>query len=137
MAFTEAQKVKLRQYLGYPDVYRDANPRLESAFSVIGERPDTQAAVEVILTSLAAVELSITAALSTAGLKRAEDIEWYQAGAAGSQIEGRRSEGRAHCSRLSIMFGVPILCDAFGRSGYQGDGYMGKPFQGGFPGGMM
>lgn len=129
MAFTEAQKVKIRFYLGFPDVFRYANPRLESALDVVGGRPDTQAEVEKILARLVVIETAIESSLSTAGLKRAEDVEWYQGGAAGTQIEGKRSEGKSYCSRLSILFGIPLQADAFGTGGYQGDNWMGRQFQ--------
>ena len=129
MAFSEAQRVKIRFYLGYPDLYRYRDHRLESAIDVVGGRPETQALVETVLDAIADVETSVGSSLSTAGLKRAEDVEWYQAGTAGSQIEGKRAEGRAHCSRLSIILGVTLAGDAFGRSGYEGDSWMGRGSQ--------
>lgn len=137
MAFTEAQKVKIRFYLGFPDVFRYANTRLESAIDVIGGRAETQTEVESVLARLVVIETAIESSLSTAGLKRAEDVEWYQGGAAGTQIEGKRAEGKAYCSRLSIIFGIPLQGDAFGTGGYRGDNWMGRQFQyGGNPFGM-
>lgn len=118
MAFTEDQNVKIRMYLGYPDVYRQINPRLENAITVIGSRPATQAVVEDILTQLDNISgVSVPAALLTAGLKKAEDIEWYQ----GGQITDTFKLGRQLCGRLSNIFGVFLGSDAFGTGGYIGD----------------
>lgn len=129
MAFTEAQKVKLRVYLGYPDTYQQANTRLESAIDVIGGRAATQTEVESVLASLAAVETSLASSLSSAGLKRAEDVEWYEGSSGSAAIDQKRSEGRRYCSRLSIIFGVPLAGDYFGSRGYEGDNWMGVGHQ--------
>lgn len=129
MAFTEAQKVKIRKYLGYPDTYQQNNTRLESAIVVIGDRADTQAEVVAVLASIAAVETSLGTSLQTAGLKRAEDIEWYQSASGSPVIDAKINEGRRFCSQLSMLFGVPLAGDAFGKSGYQGDSWMGVAHQ--------
>lgn len=132
MAFTEAQRVKLRAYLGYPDVYRQYNPRLESAFDVIGGRPDTQASIEALLTAIAAVDTTLTNLLALAGLKRAEEVEWYQAMSGNGNsapMEAACRQGRRLIGRLSTAFGVPVMGDYFGSGGYQGDNFMGPGFQ--------
>lgn len=128
MAFTEAQRVKLRKFLGYPDVYRQYNPRLESAFDVIGGRADTQASVEDLITKIDAVDLSLTNALALAGLKRAEEVEWYQAMSGkgiSAPMAAAIAQGKMLIGRLSTTFGVPIYSDYFGIGGYPGDAYMG------------
>jgi hypothetical protein len=118
MAFTDAQKAKIRRYLGYPDVFRYANSRLESAIDVIGARAEVQALVEADLTALEAIDAKLlTVASSQGGLKRIDDIEFYE-GQAVSQI---RSDGRRLAGRLSITFGVPLAGDVFGTAGYTGD----------------
>lgn len=118
MAFTDAQKAKIRRYLGYPDVFRYANTRLESAIDVIGGRAEVQALVEADLTALDAVDTKLSSvASSQGGLKRIDDIEFYE-GQAVSQIQ---SDGRRLVGRLSITFGVPVQGDVFGSGGYTGD----------------
>lgn len=129
MAFTEAQKHSIRFALGYPDVFLDANSRLESAMEVVGSRPTQQAAVEAILANLDAVSTSLVESVDFAGLKRAEDIEWFQSGSGSSVITQKRSEGRRYCGQLSIIFGVPIAADIFSAGGYQGDGWKGVSHQ--------
>lgn len=124
MAFTEAQKVKIRFAIGHADVFRDLNSRLESAMDIIGTRPDTQALVESVLALLDAVTTSISSSLSSAGLKRAEDIEWYEGSSGSAAIDQKKAEGRRYCAQLSIIFGVPLVGDMFGTEGYRGDAWM-------------
>jgi hypothetical protein len=136
VAFTDAQRVKLRLYLGYPNINRHRDSRLESALDIVGDDAAAKAEVESIMASIVAVDTSLVASLGTAGLKRAEDIEWYQAGSSstvGPEISSKWSEGRRHISRLSILFGVPIWGDYYGGRGYPGDAFMGIGHQYGGP----
>lgn len=127
MAFTDGQRVQIRLVLGYPDVFRYYNPRLESCFDVIGGRPDTQAAVEDLLTKIAALDTKLGAIINLAGLKRAEDVEWFQAMNAkmSAPMTAVATLGRIYISRLSSLMGVPIWGDFFGEGGYAGDAYIG------------
>ncbi|NUP13761.1 MAG: hypothetical protein HOW73_47600 [Polyangiaceae bacterium] len=129
MAFTTAQKISIRKYLGLPSVHLDQDSRLESAIDLIGTVPEAQTEVEALLTQLTAVQTELTNSLAQAGLKRAEDVEWYQAGAGSSVIDQKRAEGRRYCNQLSIIFGVPIVHDYFGEGGYQDDSWRGTSFQ--------
>lgn len=136
MAFTTAEAVQIRKYLGVPSINRYRDPRLEGAIEVVGADTDAATEVRAILAAITNVETTLTSALSTAGLKRAEDIEWYQAssGSSGSSVvEAGRSEGRRLCAQLSVLFGVPLVNDAFGTGGYGGDWFMGTGFQYGGP----
>ena len=131
MAFTEAQKVQIRGYLGYPDVFRYANPRLESALEVVGSRPETQASVEALLGQLADLQTRFGAQLSTSGVKKVDEIEFFEIG----PIAALCTFGRMLCGQLSTLFGVPLASDAFGPGGYSGDWFMGASFQ--YGGGLM
>jgi hypothetical protein len=144
MAFTEAQRVQIRFYLGFTDLFRDHNHRLESAMTVVGDRPATQAQIELILASLVTAEASLQTAVTsvasgtaTGGIKKVDEAEFYQTSTSSSTsiddkaIENARRNCRMYASRLSIMLGVPIVGDVFGGLGYQGDRWMGRGFQGG------
>lgn len=145
MAFTEAQKVQIRKWLGYPSIFRYKDVRLESAITVVGDDPDAQAEAESILARLSggatSVDSQLDDALGTAGLKRAEDIEWYQPGSGSSaassgataQQASLEHAGRLLCSRLSQLFGVPLYGDAYGTRGYPGDQFTGPAHQYGGP----
>ena len=132
MAFNEAQKVKIRLFLGFPDVFQDHNPRLESAFAVIGARADTQTEVETLLTNLAAADTKVNNLLSAAGIKKVDGpngVEFFPASSGTSSKTEARDYGRMWASRLSIIFGVPIQNDAFGGTGYRGDAWSHHGFQ--------
>lgn len=129
MAFSEGQKVKIRLFLGFPDVFQGGNPRLESAIDVIGERPGTQDEVEEILANLVLADAAVNSALTTAGIKKVDEIEFFGAGEGMSSIDDARSYGRTWASRLSIIFGIPIVNDVFGEAGYRNDGWMDASFQ--------
>ena len=122
MAFTDAQKENIRFYLGYPQVYLYANPRLESAINVVGNSATLVDKVQGILDKLDATQDNLSQAQQTAGLKRAEDIEWY--GNTNQNVVGiLNAEGKKFCTQLSIIFGVPIANNVFaqGGPGYSGD----------------
>lgn len=115
MAFTDEQRAKIRRYLGWSDVHlqRDWAWALESAMDVVGGRPEVQSLVEQELTALDAIWSSFTSSsgvLAKAGLKRVDDIEFYQ----GAQIRDYRSIGASLCDALAAHFGVRKYRDIFG-----------------------
>jgi len=123
MAFTSPQATKIRHYLGYPQVYRQSNPRLEGAIEVVGGDVDAVALTVALLASIDNVWLAMeTQALVSAGLKSLDkgDVELYDNQA---KTVGIQRIGRMYCARLSGMFGVPIATDVFGTTGYQGDAW--------------
>jgi hypothetical protein len=129
MAFTEAQKVKIRLFLGFPDVFQDNNARLESAIDVIGTRSDTQTEVETLLVNLAAADAKVNGLLTSAGIKKVDEVEFFPSSSGSSSVTDARSYGRLWASRLSIIFGVPLQGDAFGTRGYEGDSWSRYGFQ--------
>jgi hypothetical protein len=133
MAFSESQKVDIRFYLGYPDVYRYANPRLESAIEVVGGRPESQTKVEVLLAKLnalygAGANSPLEQQVNFAGLKKVESaddvVEFGGDRGSGSQIQADQSNyGKKIVSALSSFMGIPIASDIFGKQGYLGDNW--------------
>src|SRR5262249_50437082 len=123
MAFTSTQLASIRSYLGYPAVFKWANPRLESAMVQVGNDPDASAQVITILGMIDNVGTTTNArALVTGGVKSLEGgkggVELYQDT---QQTRGMSDIGRQSVNRLSGIFGVPIYTDVFGKSGYPGD----------------
>lgn len=119
MAFTETQKVQIRAYLGYPDVFQDGNTRLESVFDVLGARAEAQAQAESIMADIVTAATSVASALTKAGIKKVDEIEFFDE-QAGNVFDESRRVGRMHIGRLSTLFGVPIAGDYFGTKGYAG-----------------
>jgi len=136
MAFTETQKVNIRFYLGYPDIYRQSNPRLENAIEIMGTRPETQLKVEVLLAKLDAIygvnpgdPSQIDKALLYAGYTESESADdrvvFGDSSAQGSSssavLNTLNDYGRQLVGALSSWCGVPIASNVFGRVGYIGD----------------
>lgn len=114
MAFSAAQKVQLRKWLGYPALDRDTFSHVESTFDTIGADAATQTEVEAILAQLVTIDGQQTSATATAGMKRAEEIEWYDGQA---RMGGIASRGRVLVQRLATIFNVrddPARSDPFG-----------------------
>lgn len=141
MAFTQEERVKIRLYLGFPDVFRDGNTRLENAMDVIGERPETKTRVQAILTEIDAILPQLSGSSSSGGvstvisgsLKRVDEIEFYPTGSSESGSGSVQTEvkklGRMWCNQLSIVMGVPLANDIFSGRGYSGDWWSGDDFQ--------
>lgn len=133
MAFTEAQRVDIRFYLGYPDVYRYANPRLESAMDVVGSRAESQAKVEILLAKLNAFYGSganspLEQQVTYAGIKKVESaddvVEFGGNDSSGGQISmDQNNYARNIVSALSSFMGVPVASNIFGKYGYIGDNW--------------
>lgn len=128
MSFTTTEAYKIRKYLGYPQVYRQANPRLESAITQVALDSDAVADVQDILDKISQVETYLLQALNTAGLKKAEEIEWYPDHSGSSVVVSLNQQANKFCNQLSIIFGVPIANRIFGTQGYAGDNW--KQFSG-------
>jgi hypothetical protein len=120
MAFSELERAKIRRYLGYPDVFRFANTRLESAMDVVGERQVVADLVRQDLADLDRIDAKLSSvAISQGGLKRIDVIEFYE----GAVVNEIRNSADRFRSRLSVTFGVPIASDVFGPDGYTGDNW--------------
>lgn len=126
MAFTDLEAYQIRKFLGYPQVSRQANPRLESAITVVGNDPNGVADVQAILSLLAQVEDFINNKdIKLAGLKSVDnqEVEWYEdhTGGGNLALKAHWKQGNYLCNQLSIIFGVPIQSRIFGTQGYTGD----------------
>jgi hypothetical protein len=121
VAFSEAQKVSIRRYLGYPLGFYDLNHRLESMIIKVGSVAVEQTAVETILTELVTVDAAVASAGASASsmgsLKRADDVEWYNTAteSSGSSVDSI-TRGKMLIERLRQCFGVPLGGRYFGTS---------------------
>lgn len=113
-------------YLGYPDLNRYRDPRLESILSGDQMSDDALALIVPILAQLVANDTLIYGTGGQpgivgqiAGLKRLEEIEFYQSQAA----RDLRVIRKELATRLSNMVGVPFFGDAMGEGGYPGDSF--------------
>jgi hypothetical protein len=150
MAFTEEQKVRIRFYLGYPDVYTDFVPKLENAMDSIGDRPATKALVEFVLAKLDKIfgldgspddpTLLDEMVGEKMGISKIKDFETeIEYGNTESAKNGSTSSyiyndislyARTWIARLSNILSVEIWSDNMGTKGYKGPLY--KAYNGEF-----
>ncbi len=123
MAFTSDQEARIRRYLGYPDLWRYKDTRLEGAMDSAGADPDASALVIADLAQIAAIDAKITSeGVDNAGVKAVDEIEFFENGGA---VETWRNIGRSIIGRISTTLGVPLYADYYGTRGYPGDAFMG------------
>lgn len=120
MAFTEAQRVEVRRYLGWPSRYFQVDTRLETGMNSVEMHAETKASVEATLAALAVVEAAVTAAYPRLRAKQVGSI----ALPGGGEIGMLRSEGRRLTHVLAGYFGVEVRPDAVFGGGVGGDNYM-------------
>lgn len=123
MALSGTERTQARLYLGYANLHRYLNVRLESAFDAVDT--DAETVIRGILVELASVDAVLAAAgqvvAAQGTLKKADEVEFYQLAAGHSNGSGALIRGRMLVTRLSTMLGVPLYGDYFGEDGYAGD----------------
>ena len=133
MALSDAEKASCRMYLGYPDLNRYKNPRLESVFAGGVLSLEAEALIRSALTSISTVESKILSRVGIAGIKRADEVEFFKT----AVYTELRNLGRMYISRISITLGVPIYSDIFSTDGYLGDKFSGELGAGGYSGKLI
>jgi len=100
VAFTEAQKVKIREYCGFP-AFATASTVLESTMDLIGANASQQAEAEAVLAALAAVETEISSTLGHVEFEKAEEVTLDR-----DRDRNLRTRGRREVHRLCYMLGL-------------------------------
>jgi hypothetical protein len=119
MAFSSLQKVKIRLYLGYPNLFRYKHTRLESAMDAVDPDAETLVAADLVILDTIYTQLS-GVVVSNSGIKKVDEVEFF---GGSEERDGVRSSGRQVISRISTILGVPIYADVFGEMGYPGDAW--------------
>lgn len=114
MALSDANKAKVRRYLGYPDVNRASYDEVENAMTALSA--EGEAVVTGILTQLDAVDTGLQAEWSYLRVQRAEDVTLDSPGA----VRSLRAEGRRLACELGAVFDLEPRRDIF--SGASGSG---------------
>lgn len=141
MAFTDAQQVQIRFFLGYPFPFQQLNPRLEGAIQLVGANATAKTIVEGLLSKLVTFygidpgnpggPAQIDSALADAGIKRTESVDdVVEFGTTGNSNGGASSNATLNAQNdvaiqlvgaLSSMMGVEIANNVFGKTGYVND----------------
>lgn len=100
MALTTTQKAQIRRYLGFPDVNRQSDQRLESAMDVLSAEGETF--VGGLLTQLATVETMLTDSWGRQKVVRAEEVTL----AGDGEIRALRAEGARLAADLAVALDV-------------------------------
>ena len=140
MAFTDAQKIQIRFYLGYPFPFQQLNARLEGAIDLVGANAAASSMVNDMLVRLTAVygldpsnpgsAGQVDQAIAQAGVKSVESaddkIEFGTTASGGASASSailatQMDLAKRLVSALSSMMGVEIANDVFGNKGYSND----------------
>jgi hypothetical protein len=111
--FTNAQRVDIRYFLGWPQRYFGIETDLEIAMNTVQQDADTEALVVSLLPLLHDVDDKIVAARERLAAKELGSITLPGA----EEIGVLRSEGRRLSGRLASILGVWIKHDVFSGSG--------------------
>jgi len=141
MAFTDAQQVQIRFFLGYPFPFQQLNPRLEGAIQLVGANATAKTIVEGLLSKLVTFygidpgnpggPAQIDKAIAQAGVRRVESVDDVVdygttgnegASASSSAMLSTQNEAAMQLvGALSSMMGVEIANNVFGKTGYVND----------------
>jgi len=114
MALSDANKAKVRRYLGYPDVNRETYHALEGALVALSS--DGEDVAGGLLTSLDTCHAALQDSWSRQKVVRAEEVTL----AGPDEIRALRAEGRRLSAELASLFDVPIRRDIWGGSSASG-----------------
>lgn len=116
MAFTNAEKTKIRRYLGFSELWKQIDMRLESQLDALPlTNPDAETEVRTTLTRIVAIDEAIQSKALTR-LDASEIIgEVKLLGPA--QLTALRAQGRMLVNQIAITFSVEPFRDYFDEGG--------------------
>lgn len=121
MAFTNAERARLRELLGVPAAYRDQYLDVEGRFGTAEQDRDVEDRVRVVLTDIETLDAQLRKSWKRQAVEVVDDIRL----AGWKEVNGLRREGRRLVRRLCTVFdlsayGFP-LSDYFGEGGGRGN----------------
>lgn len=118
MAFTSAEKARIRMLLGWGSRFWQLDSRLENAMEAVEQTlPDETAQIQGILITLTAIDAKITDQLDTVGVTQVDEIKLE-----GDQgLSHLRREGRRQVEAIATILQIGIKKNFYGGSvkGYQ------------------
>lgn len=123
------EKQRIRIYLGYASAWKYKHSRLESILDA--SEPEAESQIRECLEGLATIDGKLlSTAVSVAGIKKADETEFFGSTTVRTELH---SIGKQLIGRISIILGVPIYSNYYGKAGYVGDSF--SPGLGGRNGG--
>jgi hypothetical protein len=118
MAFTNAEKTRLRRYLGFSELYRQVETRLESQLDALPtNNPDAETQVRALLAKVDAVDTKIqSAGLENLDAAKVKDVVLLGA----EQLRALRAQGRMLIRQIAITFDLEPRRDYFDEGGAMG-----------------
>lgn len=121
MAYTESDRVQIRQYLGFSALFLQADPRLESAITASqwtiegGARPDTSTEIfaKSLVTKLQSIDTSMDALACQSGVTQADENVHLDAAREMMRLKGM---GRLYVHRLARVFDTYPRSDIYTSS---------------------
>lgn len=116
MAFTLAEKVRIRFYLGWSDRFHQFDSRLEQAMSAVEANPDTETFIrDAIMVDIEDIRTKLKDAHGRLKAMKVGSINLPGQ----NELMLLRMEGRRHVGSLAATFGVEVRHDIFGSSRYK------------------
>lgn len=113
MAFTDAEKSRIRMLLGWGARFWQLETRLENAMEAVEQTlPEETALIQAHLTALTAIDTKITEALDTAGVTGVSSIKLDS----DQGISHFKAEGRRRVEAIASILQVPIKKNFYGGS---------------------
>ena len=111
MAFSEAQRARVRYYLGWPEVFFRSVDAVGEALDIVGGRPAAQAIVEELLAKLDALDEEI----DTDVVRSSKAVQVGSVKLRGPyQLDAKNARGRELVQRLANILGVEPMGGVFG-----------------------
>lgn len=113
MAFTDAQRVQIRYFMGYPQLYLQTYSILEMALNAIEQKAEMSALVLELVASLQNIDAELLNGLKYIKVDRVDNIMNTSRMA---HINILRSEGRRLVNRLGATLNTSRRADVFGTT---------------------
>lgn len=128
MAFTDAEKTSIREYLGWSSRFSQTDDTLARAIAAIETQPSDENRARDHLAELARVDAAITACEARLKASTVGSINLNSA-----ELSQLRSRGEERVGRLSTLFGVETRNNPFRPGGVRWRGGYFGPQGGGNP----
>lgn len=123
MAFSNAEKTRIRRYLGFSELYRQIDTRLETQLDALpANNPDAETQVRALLGRVGAIDDAIQGKALTR-LDASEIIGEVKL-LGPEQLRALRTQGRMLINQIAITFDLTPLRDYFDEGGGSMGGFI-------------